>query len=81
MTSLQYADDIILFLDLKRNYARNTKLLLSCFDQLSGMKIYYEKCDLLTINLYAELLSFYLNFLLQDWLLSSQLSGCSLALS
>ena len=49
--SLQYADDTLLF--LKHNYQQvvNFKWLLTCFENLSGMKINYHKSDLLTLGL------------------------------
>ena len=34
--------------------ARNLKWLLTCFEQMSGMRINYHKSDLLTINVEAE---------------------------
>lgn len=39
------------FLNPDIDNARNVKWLLSCFDGLSGMKINFDKCDLLTVNL------------------------------
>ena len=49
--SLQYTDDTLLF--LKHNYQQvvNFKWLLTCFENLSGMKINYHKSDLLTLGL------------------------------
>ena len=49
--SLQYADDTLLFLENKLEKANNLKWLLICFEQMSGMKINYDKSDLLTIGL------------------------------
>jgi hypothetical protein len=49
--SLQYADDTLLFLDNNLEKANNLKWLLVCFEQMSGMKINYDKSDLLTIGL------------------------------
>ena len=40
---LQYADDIILFMDHDLDKARNLKLILSAFEQLSGLKINFHK--------------------------------------
>ncbi|XBI19780.1 hypothetical protein VPH35_061221 [Triticum aestivum] len=53
--SLQYSDDTLLFLEPSLNNARNVKWLLSCFDGLSGMKINFNKCDLLTVNVEEEI--------------------------
>lgn len=52
--SLQYADDTLLFLKNDPHKARHFKYLLSCFEQLSGMKINYNKNDLLTLGLSEE---------------------------
>jgi hypothetical protein len=49
--SLQYADDTLLFLENDLEKISNIKWLLVCFEQMSGMKINYEKSDLLTIGL------------------------------
>ena len=39
LSILQYADDTILFLDHDIEQAKNLKLLLSVFQQMSGLKI------------------------------------------
>lgn len=49
--SLHYADDTLLFLENDLDKAANLKWLLVCFEQMSGMKINYNKSDLLTIGL------------------------------
>jgi len=49
--SLQYADDTLLFLENDLEKASNMKWLLVCFEQMSRMKINYDKSDLLTIGL------------------------------
>lgn len=51
LISLQYADDTILFLDPDPNYAKNLKWLLACFERLYGMKINYDKYELVLVNL------------------------------
>jgi hypothetical protein len=43
---LQYADDTILFMDHDIDQARNIKLLLSAFEQMSGLRINYHKSEL-----------------------------------
>jgi hypothetical protein len=43
---LQYADDTILLMDHNLNQARNMKLLLSAFEQLSGLKINFHKSEI-----------------------------------
>ena len=60
---LQYADDTILFLNPKPEYVRNLKWLLACFENLSGLKINYDKCEVVPINMNeddAKLLSHFL---------------------
>nr|XP_045089534.1 uncharacterized protein LOC123497248 [Aegilops tauschii subsp. strangulata] len=59
---LQYADDTILFMDHDLEKARNLKLILSAFEQLSGLKINFHKSELFCFgeaqdeaHLYAEL--------------------------
>jgi hypothetical protein len=62
LSILQYADDTILFMDHDLDKARNLKLILSAFEQLSGLKINFHKSELFCFgeakddaNLYAEL--------------------------
>ena len=49
--SLQYADDTLLFLEDDLEKASNLKWLLVCFEQISGMKIHYDKSDLLVLGM------------------------------
>ena len=51
---LQYADDTILFLDKNLQHASNLKMILSCFEQVSGMRINYSKSELIPINMEME---------------------------
>jgi hypothetical protein len=46
LSILQYADDTIIFLENDRQGARNMKLLLCVFEQLSGLKINFHKSEL-----------------------------------
>jgi hypothetical protein len=48
--NLQYADDMLLFLENDLDKAENLKWLLVCYEQLSGMKINYDKSDLLVVG-------------------------------
>lgn len=50
MISLQYADDTLLFLEDNLEKADNLKWLLLCFEQMTGMRINFDKSDLLTIG-------------------------------
>ena len=54
IVSLQYADDALLFLRHDQIQACHFKWLLACFENLSGMKINYNKSDLLTLGLEEE---------------------------
>ena len=47
---MQYADDTLLFLKVDREYAMNLKWLLSCFEQLSGVRNIFHKCDMVPNN-------------------------------
>ena len=46
LSILQYADDTILFMDHDLDKARNLKLLLCAFEELSGLKINFHKSEL-----------------------------------
>src|SRR6266498_2893825 len=46
LSILQYADDTILFMDHDLEKAKNLKLILSAFEQLSGLKINFHKSEL-----------------------------------
>jgi hypothetical protein len=52
--SLQYADDTLLFLNHSYVDATHIKWIMVCFEQISGMKINYNKNDLVPVNLDAE---------------------------
>jgi hypothetical protein len=45
LSILQYVDDTILFLEHDLEKARNMKLLLSAFEQMSDLKINFHKHD------------------------------------
>jgi len=59
--SLQYADDTFLFLEKNLDKARNFKWLLACFEQLSGMRINYEKSDMIGVGLDEDELNDFAN--------------------
>jgi retron-type reverse transcriptase len=46
LSVLQYADDTIIFMDNDLEKAKNMKLLLCAFEQLSGLKINFYKSEL-----------------------------------
>jgi hypothetical protein len=45
LLNLQYADDTILFMEHDLKKTRNMKLLLSAFEELSGLKINLYKSE------------------------------------
>jgi hypothetical protein len=45
LSILQYADDTILFMEYDLEKVRNMKLLLSAFEELSGLKINFHKSE------------------------------------
>ena len=47
---MQYADDTLLFLEKDSRVALNLKWILTCFEQVSGMRINYHKSALVPIN-------------------------------
>jgi hypothetical protein len=46
LSILQYVDDTIIFLDHNLEQAKNLKLLLCAFEQLSGLKINFHKSEI-----------------------------------
>jgi hypothetical protein len=46
LSILQYVDDTIIFLDHDLDQAKNMKLLLTVFEQLSGLKINFHKSEI-----------------------------------
>ena len=51
---LQYADDTILFLEKSVQCTKNMKMILTCFEQVSGMRINYSKSEIIPIGLSPE---------------------------
>ena len=51
---LQYADDTLLFMEKDTSSAVNLKWILTCFEQVSGMRINYNKSELIPINMSKE---------------------------
>jgi hypothetical protein len=47
LSILQYADDTILFMNHDLDKARKLKLILSAFEQFSGLKINFHKSEVL----------------------------------
>ena len=65
LSILQYADDTILFMDHNLEQAKNMKLLLCVFEQLSGLKINFHKSELFCYGKAKDLANSY-----------SQIFGC-----
>jgi hypothetical protein len=62
LSILQYADDMIIFMDENIEKAKNLKLLLCVFEELSGLKINYHKSEIFCFgdvrnseNMYSQL--------------------------
>jgi len=51
LTHLQYADDIVMFLQYSEPDMINMKFLLFCYEKLSEMKINYSKSEVFTVGL------------------------------
>jgi hypothetical protein len=50
-THLQYADDTVIFLEMNMQSIINTKILLNCFGNMSGLKINYQKSEVYVLGL------------------------------
>ena len=50
ITHLQYADDTIILLELDDQSIIYTKFLLYCFESMSGLKINYEKSEVMVLG-------------------------------
>ena len=58
---LQYADDTILFMDKYEPKAANLKMILTCFERASGMRINYAKSELIPLGVEGEELTNFVN--------------------
>lgn len=54
ITHIQYADDIVVMIEPSETNIRNLKIILYCFEYLSGLKINYHKSDLFWKELRGE---------------------------
>jgi hypothetical protein len=50
MTHLQYADDIVVMVGCDKDFIRNLKFLLYCFEWMSGLCINYHKSEVVTFG-------------------------------
>lgn len=55
VSSLQYADDTILFSRIEEGYTQNLKGILMWFEQLFGMRINFHKSELIPMNVDPEI--------------------------
>jgi len=51
LSHLQYADDTVIFLRNTQVSKRNLKFILFCYEAMSGMKINYEKSEVLVVGI------------------------------
>jgi hypothetical protein len=63
LSILQYADDTILFMKHDLEKAKNMKLILSAFEQLSGLKINFHKSELYCFGEAQDHTQFMLSYL------------------
>ena len=54
LSHLQYVDDTVILLQYSPKNLRNVRLVLSCYEAMSGMKISFEKSEIFTIGLPQE---------------------------
>jgi hypothetical protein len=59
LSILQYTDDTIIFLDRGLEQAKNLKLLLYAFEQLSGLNINFHQSEIFCYGAAKEMESFY----------------------
>jgi hypothetical protein len=50
ITHLQYADDTLILIQYDEQQLINLKFLLLCFEEMSGQKINYLKCEVIVMN-------------------------------
>lgn len=54
VSHLQFANDTIIFSDVEHQYINNFKILLKCFERITGLWVKMEKSKLLGLNLSDE---------------------------
>jgi hypothetical protein len=54
ITHLQYADDTVLLLQFSVDNLTNVRMILSCYEAMSGLKINFEKSEVFTIGLSGD---------------------------
>lgn len=63
LSTLQHTNDTFLFMEYDLKKAKNLKLVLCAFEQLSGLKIYFHKSDLFCFEEAQEAEALYTNYL------------------
>lgn len=53
MSQLQYADDAMSLFELDHHSIATVKLLLLCFEVMSGLKINFLKCEVVSMGMDA----------------------------
>ena len=54
ITHLQYVDDTVLLLQFSVENLTNVRLILSCYEAMSGMKINFEKSEVFLVGLSVD---------------------------
>jgi retron-type reverse transcriptase len=50
ITHLQYADDTVIFLSFEEQNLLHTKFIFFCFEKMSGLKINFQKSDVVVVG-------------------------------
>ena len=54
LSHLQYADDTVILLQYSPENLRNVRMILTCYEAMSRMKINFEKSEIFTVGLTEE---------------------------
>jgi hypothetical protein len=54
LINLYFVDDTLLFLEAKTKYIKVLKLILIAFEDLFGLKINFDKCKIVLLNILNE---------------------------
>jgi Reverse transcriptase (RNA-dependent DNA polymerase) len=54
LINLHFADDTLLFLDPKPYFIKVLKWILVAFEDLFGLKINYDKCEMVHLNIFSR---------------------------
>jgi len=67
LTHLQYADDTVIFLDFTSENLMNLRLILKCYEAISGMKINFDKNEVSLWVLVWKINKKLLEFWIANW--------------